>query len=68
MRDKIALEMHKVFYEEVWRHFDSAEYLGMDSRDYNPVKHWPEVVAKRAYAYADAMLEARNIPEPPGDE
>lgn len=56
MRDKIALEMYKVFYEEEWSIEEAAKYLGISIKEYNPVIHWPKVVAKRAYAHADAML------------
>lgn len=38
----------------------AAEFLGIDAKDYTPIKHWPLVVAKANYMYADAMMQARK--------
>lgn len=38
---------------------DCAMYLGIDPRDYNGDQHYPRVVARARYAYADAMLAER---------
>lgn len=39
---------------------EGAAILGIDPKDYSPDIHYPKLVARRAYQYADAMLEARK--------
>ena len=39
----------------------AAEMLGIETKDYDFRKHWPILVAQRAYSYADAMLAAREV-------
>ena len=36
------------------------EFLGIEKGTYNWLVHWPMVVAKARYVYADAMLAARG--------
>lgn len=38
---------------------ECAVLLGIDPKDYRADVHWLQVIAKRRYAYADAMLAAR---------
>ena len=42
----------------------AAASAGVTTEDYDPQKHWPEIVAKARYIYADAMLKAREEPTP----
>ncbi len=37
-----------------------ADYIGIETKDWDWSKHWCEYLAKKAYAYADAMLEERG--------
>lgn len=39
----------------------ASSEIGIDATDYDYRKHWPMLIAKRAYAYADAMLAAREV-------
>ena len=38
----------------------AAKELGIPIGEYDGKKHWPKLVAKSAYAYADAMLAERE--------
>jgi hypothetical protein len=37
----------------------AAEYLGIDPSKYKCEIHWPRVIAKASYEYADAMIAQR---------
>lgn len=39
---------------------DAATYIGVKEEDYNYRTHWPRIVAKLSYEYADAMIAARG--------
>lgn len=39
---------------------EAAAELGIKAEEYKCLIHYPLLLAKRAYAYADAMLAARN--------
>lgn len=39
--------------------------LGIAPEEYNPVVHWPQYIANRAYAMADALMEEGNKPRVP---
>lgn len=41
---------------------DAEKELGMEPGTYSSKKHWPLLMAKYAYEYADAMLKARETP------
>ena len=38
----------------------AAKELGIEVNDYDYKIHWPIIAAKRAYAYADAMIAERK--------
>lgn len=40
----------------------AAKELGINPSDYKPSVHWPILVARDAYAFADAMIAERNKP------
>lgn len=42
----------------------AAEFLGIKVDDYKAVNHWPIVIAKTAFAFAEAMLSESKLRNP----
>ena len=38
----------------------AARLIGIEPEEYDAEKHWPQVVAKSCYVFADAMLAERK--------
>lgn len=41
---------------------ECEKFLGIDAGQYNWIEHYPQMVAKARYMWADAMLRARREP------
>ena len=60
-RDKLALKFIEIAYREKESTIESiSNELNITEDDYDPKIHWPIILARRCYIWADAFIKERN--------
>lgn len=59
IRDYFAVRVPKTLFISMSA-AQAAKLLGIKEKEYNIIKHYPIIVAKQSYDYADAMLEEKQ--------
>jgi hypothetical protein len=60
-RDELALRFIDLVYREEDGTIESiSEELGIDPNEYDPKVHWPMLLARRCYSWADAFIKERD--------
>lgn len=63
LRDRFAMVARNEDLEsdECWPVEKCADYIGVAPEDFDAIHDWQKVRAKARYAFADAMLRAREV-------